>query len=179
MNNKSTFIENKYFNIHKIQKVFQYNSVDVRQFIISIVRYFVNLEGFNILNKLNKNKNILYNRLMVFMLLPNGFKSLDFYKDRKNYTLLLIHLWKFNKYIHLVNIEDKILFVNLLEFLIDYWILADNIKTFRHYLNLSKTIYSLPIQLLFGKSELFSKKNFEKFLLYYNDKNLDKIIYPN
>jgi hypothetical protein len=169
-----------YFQINKSPKVvFQYNSVDVRQFIISIVRYFINLNNFNIIKKLNKNKDILYNRLMVFMLLPNGFKELDFYKDRKNYTILLIHLWKFGKYIHLLDVEDRILFIHLFEFFIDYWILADNIKTFRHYLNMYTTIYSLPIQLLFGKSELFSKKNFEKFLLYYNEKKLDKIIYPN
>jgi hypothetical protein len=169
----------KYFNICKTVKVFQYNSVDVRQFIISIVRYIVNLENFNILKKLNKNKEIIYNRLMVFMLLPNGFKTLDFYKDRKNYSVLLIHLWKLQRYIHLLTIEDQIIFKNLLEFLIDYWILCDNIKTFRHYLNMHTNIYSLPIQLLFGKSELFSKNNFSKFLLYYNEKKLDKTIYPN
>jgi len=116
---------------------------------------------------------------MVFMLVPRNLGVLNYYSDRKNYIIILNHLWKFNKYLHLLNFEDSKLFIELFEFLIDYLILCDNIKTFRHYFNMSTTIYNIEIQLLFGNRYFFTRQNFEKFLVYYNEKKLDKKIYQN
>jgi hypothetical protein len=175
------FKKSKYYSLNSLNstKIVQYNSTDVRQLIICIVRYLVNLNNFKLLKKYDKKKLLIYNRLMVFMLVPRNLGVLNYYGDRKNYIIILNHLWKFNKYLHLLNFEDSQLFIQLCEFLIDYLILCDNIKSFRQYFNMSTSIYTSSIQLLFGNCYFFTQQNFSKFLVYYDEKKLDKKIYQN
>lgn len=171
----------KYYNYFheyptpKGYKIRKCTKLTVGLFIIYILKYLLAINEIFILSikKRFHNKQsyiTLYFHLNFFVY--SDFTKMGYYRARRRYTITINHLWKYIKYLHLLNKEDKELFINYMEFLIDYWILCDNIKTYHHYITTNNLIYSSLSQSIFKESALFSKSNIIKFLDFDNPNDL-------
>jgi len=140
----------------------------LRNFILTISNYLIYLPQVSTFRRLIKIRTAMSRRMLPFVYSQNLFGKLDFYKDRKNFAILIVNLWKlFNKYLHIYEIDDQILFFNYMEFLVDFWILTDQIKTYRIYINSKITVFDPAIQALLAPYKLFSKFNIKRFLIIF------------
>lgn len=174
----------KYYNISKDQFIRRpSNSKRLAGFLLtSVAGYLLNLHEFSLIRKHNfkyRQITISYGLFTSFFELKD-FTTMGYYRARRLYTVTMVHLWKYMKYIHLLKKDDQELFIQFIEVLIDYWILCDNVKTYKHFINYTNLIYDTSIQYLFKDYLLFSKKNIKKFL-NFNDyrelKLLNETIY--
>lgn len=157
----------KYYDIREEKQIYRKSNVMAGDLIISIFKNLGSLDAFHIIKK----RTLRERRLIIFIGIvstcskfPN-FTNMGYYYDRRNYTITMVNLWKYTKFFHLLEKEEYELFVNFLEFLIDYWILCDDIKTYKHYLNTTNLVYDYKIQLIFKNYIIFSKSNIRKFLV--------------
>lgn len=165
--------DKKYYCKYPKKEIFKKDRALASDLLITIFKNLANLNSFHIIKK----KRFIERRLLTFVYMslalnnfPN-FKLMGYYNSRRDYTIAMVNLWKYTKFFHLLEKEDYDLFVNLLECLIDYWILCDDIKTYNHYLTCTNLVYDYKIQLIFKNYPIFSKKNIKKFL-YLNNEDL-------
>ena len=160
----------KYYDIREKKQVYQKSNVMASDLIISIFKNLGSLDAFHIIKKetLRERRLTIFVGIVAICFTVPNFTNMGYYHDRRNYTIIMVNLWKYTKFFHLLEKDEYDLFVNFLEFLIDYWILCDNIKTYKHYLNATNLVYDYKIQLIFKNYVIFSKSNIRKFLVIDN-----------
>lgn len=166
----------KYYNISKERFIYRPSNPKkiAGLFLTSTLNYLLRSPEFTFLCKFRDKHIIISAGLFLTFFELKDFTTMGYYRARRLYTVTMVHLWKYMKYIHLLKKDDQELFIQMLEVLIDYWILCDNVKTYKHFINYTNLVFDSSIQYLFKDYLLFSKKNIKKFLNFnYNNKELN------
>lgn len=169
--------DSKYYSISKKTVIRRKTELMASDLIISIWRYLGNLNEFYLIKKrkFSERKFLILVGIIGTCYEFIDFTTMGYYKSRLWYTGTMVHLWKYMKYLHLLQKEDQELFINFVEFLIDYWTLCDNIKTYKHYLNPRYLIYDRIIQVIFKDYIIFKKSNILKFLHFRESRDLNRL----
>ena len=111
-----------------------------------------------------------------FLLIPYKYIRYDrhlYYKDRREYVCNMEGLWDLSDYLHLLKEDDKLIYIDLLTFLIDFFKVCDSNRSFRSFIQPNKFIFDSEIKHFFRHYNIFKSFYIEKFsvekIFTYND----------
>lgn len=91
-------------------------------------------------------------------------KNFEYYRDRLEFVCIFWQLWRIFKYNHILDEFERTLFVHVMEFLMEYWIVSDYEKDFRNYMYIAYMMESKDF--VFKHVNLFSPENVIKYMPY-------------
>jgi hypothetical protein len=139
----------------------------VQTFLSIIIVYILDLPVYKAFSYLyNEHIKNLRMEWLKFLLIPYKYIRYDkdlFYKDRREFVCNTEGLWRLSDYLHLLNVKDQVIYIDLLTFCIDFFKVCDLNRSFRSFIQPNKLITESEIKHFFRHYTLFQPIYFEMF----------------